>query len=69
MKSIAFFLLVFTISLITVSCQRDHCHDCHYDLNGAEVEIGEYCGDELETIEAEGYRVDTVIYEVHCHEH
>jgi hypothetical protein len=69
MKSIAFFLVALTISLLAVSCQRDHCHACHYDLNGAEVEIGEYCGDELEAIEADGYRVDTITYEVHCHEH
>jgi len=69
MNSSRFFLLALSFVLLAVSCKRDHCHECHYDLNGAEVEIGEYCGDELEVIEAEGYRVDTVTYEVHCHEH
>lgn len=69
MNSSRFFLLALSFVLLVVSCKRDSCHECHYDLNGAEVEIGEYCGDELEAIEAEGYRVDTVTYEVHCHEH
>jgi hypothetical protein len=69
MKSTGFFLIALTAAIVAVSCKREHCHACHYDLNGAEVEVGEYCGDELEAVEAEGYRVDTVTYEVHCHEH
>jgi len=69
MKSIVFFLFALSTALLAVSCKRESCHECHYDLNGAEVEIGEYCGDELEAIEADGYRVDTITYEVHCHEH
>jgi hypothetical protein len=51
-----------------VSCKKK-CHECHYDLNGAEVEIGEYCGDELEALEAAGFAVGDTTYEVHCHEH
>ncbi len=50
------------------SCKK--CHECHYDLNGAEVELGEYCGDELEAVEASGY-VDNAtgtVYTVHCGE-
>jgi hypothetical protein len=69
MKSNGFIIAVFACSMLFFSCKRDHCHACHYDLNGAEVEIGEYCGDDLETIESEGYRLDTITYEVHCHEH
>jgi len=69
MKSTFFFLFAISTTLLAISCKRESCHECHYDLNGAEVEIGEFCGDELEAIEAEGYRVDTVTYEVHCHEH
>jgi hypothetical protein len=53
---------------MAVSCMKK-CHECHYDLNGAEVEIGEYCGDELEAIEASGYAVNDTTFEVHCHGH
>ena len=67
-----------TISLATLSvfaftlssCKK--CHECHYDaVGGAEVELGEYCDEDLEEIEANGYHdhdADTT-YEVHCHEH
>ena len=48
------------------------CHECHYDLNGSEVELGEYCGDDLEALEANGY-VDPndstgTVRTVHCGE-
>ena len=33
------------------SCNK--CHECHADVNGAEVELGEYCGDEAEDLEQE----------------
>ena len=69
MKSTVFFLFALSTALLAVSCKRESCHECHYDLNGAEVEIGEFCGDELEAVEADGYRVDTVTYEVQCNEH
>jgi hypothetical protein len=55
------------------SCNK--CHECHYeamDANGAEIEVelGEYCGDELEDLEASGYQLnDSTNVEVHCHEH
>ena len=55
------------------SCNK--CHECHYesvDASGVEteVELGEYCGDELEDIEASGYQVnDSTTVDVHCHEH
>ena len=57
-------VLIFGVS----SCKK--CHECHYDNNGAEIELGEYCGDELEQLEANGY-ADTSgnVYTVHCHEH
>ncbi len=56
-----------TIVAATTSCKK--CHDCHYDLNGTEVELGEYCGDDLEEIESHGTEVNGVKYEVHCEEH
>lgn len=56
------------------SCNKDECHECHYELvtNGveSEVELGEKCGSELEGLEADGYTTaDGTNYEVHCHEH
>jgi len=62
-------ICVFAIfSLFTAACKKK-CHECHYDLNGAEIEIGEYCGDDLEALEAGGFAVGDTTYEVHCHEH
>jgi hypothetical protein len=63
-----FFIAITTLTLFFASC-KEHCHECHYDLNGAEVEIGEYCGDELEALESDGFAVGDTTYEVHCHEH
>ncbi len=64
----AFFVLAVMISLLAVSCKKK-CHECHYDFNGSIVEIGEYCGDDLASIEASGYVVADSTYEVHCEEH
>ena len=51
---------------LIVSCKKNQCAECHYDgANGAEVELGEYCGDDLENIEADGYSDGTTMYEVH----
>ncbi len=53
-----------------VGCKKNKCAECHYDAsNGSEVEIGQYCGDDLEDIEASGYSDGTTTYEVHCGEH
>jgi hypothetical protein len=49
------------------SCKK--CAECHYDLNDTEVEIGEYCGDDLKEIEKSGYQVNGQTLEVHCHDH
>lgn len=55
--------------VVFVSCEKNKCHECHYDKNGAEVELGEKCGDDLESLEANGYTDSTGNYVVHCHEH
>jgi hypothetical protein len=63
-------ILIAAIGLIafaTTSCKK--CHECHYDKAGAEIELGEYCGDDLEDIEANGYTDTSGTYTVHCHEH
>tara|TARA_B100001250_G_scaffold402869_1_gene416567 strand:- start:100 stop:468 length:369 start_codon:yes stop_codon:yes gene_type:complete len=65
-----------------------YCHECYialYDEDGVEVgqlDLGEFCGDELNEIEAEGYQLTEVtvaetgdtlqpgLYtDVHCEEH
>lgn len=53
--------------LAFTSCKK--CAECHYDTDSGIVEIGEYCGDELEDIEKSGYSVNGENYEVHCHDH
>lgn len=61
-------LVIATISTLGfISCEK--CHDCHYDQNGTEVEIGELCGDELEDAEANGYTIGDTVVTIHCEEH
>lgn len=63
--------LIIALSLTFFSlagCKK--CHGCHYDKDGQEVELGEYCDkNEINDLETNGYTVDSVTYEVHCHEH
>ena len=66
MKKVA--LLASGVALIGfMSCNK--CEDCHYDMDGQEVEIGEICGDELEDAEANGYAVGDTVVTIHCEEH
>ena len=83
-----------SVMLVFTSCSKSEsveCHECHvaYDNNGVEIEVeilaadggDDFCGTELETVEAPGYTheipqtivgMDTVpagFYEVHCEEH
>lgn len=58
--------LLATMSVLT-SCKK--CAECHYDTPNGIVEIGEYCGNELEDIEKSGYNAEGKTYEVHCHDH
>ena len=56
--------------MATISCKKNKCYECHYDgPNGAEVELGEKCGDEVHELEENVYTVDSVTYTVHCGEH
>ena len=55
--------------LTLTSCKKEECHECHYEKNGAEVELGEKCDDDLSNLEANGIAVDGTVYDVHCHEH
>ncbi|MBM3429760.1 MAG: hypothetical protein FJX99_02105 [Bacteroidetes bacterium] len=57
------------LSYTMISCNKNKCHECHYDKAGVEIELGEKCGDELENLEANGYTDSTGNYVVHCHEH
>lgn len=66
MKKVVFIGLV---ALAAVACKKEECHECHYDGPNGEVELGEKCGDELETLEKSGYNAGGTNYDVHCHEH
>lgn len=67
MKKIA--ILVSAIALtVAVSCKKEECKECHYDKNGAEVDLGKKCGDDIKTLEANGYTENGVKYTVHCGE-
>ena len=55
-------------SFVLFSCNK--CHECHYDDNGSEIEIGELCGEDLENAEANGYAInDSTTVTVHCEDH
>lgn len=66
------FLITASISFIvlTTSCKKKRCSECHYDKAGVEVEMGEFCGDALEDLEELGSFTDaTGTYVVHCEGH
>jgi hypothetical protein len=70
MKKVKFLMIlaVGTTVLSLSSCKK--CHECHYDKDGQEIELGEICDkDQIKDYEANGYKVDSITYEVHCHEH
>jgi len=48
------------------ACKKNKCEECHYDKDGAEIELGEKCGDEMEALEVNGYTDTTGTYVVHC---
>lgn len=66
-KQLFVYALVVAGAIATNSCKK--CHDCHYDGPSGEVEIGELCGDDLESAEENGYKVGDSTYTVHCHAH
>lgn len=70
MKHVKFTLFTGMIVLAAGLSACKKCHDCHYDKDGQEIEIGKFCDkDEINDLETNGYTVDSVNYEVHCHEH
>ena len=68
MKTNYFLIAAFGVALtgLISSCNKDQCEACHYDKNGAEIELGEICGDALADLEANGYTDSTGNYVVHC---
>ena len=68
MKITLIAISMLSISILT-SCKK--CAECHYDANSTEVELGEFCAEDLESIEKNGYYDSNTdsLYEVHCHEH
>lgn len=69
MKKSSLFIAAGLIVLASVSCKKKECHECHYEKDGVEVELGEKCDDDLKNIEASGFNDGGTVYEVHCHEH
>ena len=70
MKKSVIMLSFIALGAVTLSaCGKSKCHECHYEKDGQEIELGEKCGDDLEAIEASGYNDNGTVYEVHCHEH
>ena len=68
MKKLAIIFAAVSVFGFT-ACNKSTCHECHYDLNGTEVELGEYCDDDLTQIEADGYTDSTgTTHTVHCGE-
>jgi len=69
-KAILTLTVAFSV-LSLASCNKPECHECHYeDASGNEIELGEYCDQDLEDIESSGYvDSDGNAHEVHCHEH
>ena len=63
------FVALLFAAVSTISCKKKECHECHYEKDGAEVELGEKCDSDLEELEKNGIDVNGVNYEVHCHEH
>ena len=64
MKKIVVFLSAVTIISLN-SCNK--CAECHaaHEINGTEyelMELGEYCDDDLSSIEASGYAVTDTLY-------
>ena len=68
MKTIKSLFAVSVLAITLHSCHK--CHECHYeDASNNEVDLGEFCDDELEAKEKEGHTIDGVKYDVHCHDH
>lgn len=67
MKTKMMYVAALCLTALSLSaCKKNTCADCHYDKAGAEIELGEKCGDEMETLEANGYTDSTGTYVVHC---
>lgn len=68
-KSMFKIAFIATGMLLIVACKKNKCAECHYDADAnTEVELGQKCGDDLETLEANGYSDGTNTYTVHCGE-
>jgi len=62
--------VLFVATLALASCSKNKCYECHYDNpDGSIVDIGEYCGEDAENVEASGYNVNGEVRPVHCGEH
>lgn len=64
-------LSVSILGLLSVSCAKNKCAECHYDAPSGEIELGTFCGDDLKNLEELGTYTDSLgaTYVVHCGEH
>ncbi len=69
LKKIVGFTIVLSIAVLS-SCGKNKCETCDYYKNNEDIELGEYCGDDLKDIEKNGYTDSTgTTYDVHCGGH
>lgn len=54
------------LTLVSISCKKNKCAQCHYDTSSGEVDLGEKCGDEIDNLEQNGYTTGGQTYTVHC---
>ncbi len=66
MKSVKTILAIGVVLLVS-ACEK--CQECHYEGVAGEVEIGEFCGDDLKNPEDNGFTVGDTVYTAHCEEH
>lgn len=63
-------LSLIVTSVALVSCGKNKCEECDYYKGNEDIELGEYCGDDLKDIEKNGYTDSTgTTYDVHCGGH
>ncbi len=86
MKKTSYLLIPMLFFLM--SCSTEDCHECHIafmNASGVEIEgeIGEFCGENLEDVENNGYHLNNDLVvgndiipaghydasEIHCEEH
>ena len=69
MKTIKLSVLLTAIVTMASLASCKKCMECHYEKNGQDLELGEYCGDDIEELEKNGYTDADGTHPVHCGGH